>query len=63
MGTNTEKKVYFKTTEEFLEVYGNALQEYLNLHFKKNQVHHIEDLAVNAASFSEAFYITIGSLY
>lgn len=56
----TNKRI---TVDEFVELYANSVKEYLKTQFKNDKEIHIEDLAVNAASFSEAFYITIGNLY
>lgn len=52
-----------KTVNEFVSIYSRALESYLRNQFKGNEKTHIEDLAVNAAAFSEAFYITVGELY
>ena len=52
-----------KTTNEFLSIYSRALESYLLNQFKGNEKVHIEDLAVNASAFSEAFYIIVGELY
>jgi hypothetical protein len=52
-----------KTVNEFAYIYSRSLEQYLRLQFKNNEKVHIEDLAVNAAAFSEAFYIIVGELY
>lgn len=52
-----------KTVNEFVSIYSKALEHYLANQFKNNEKTHIEDLAVNAAAFSEAFYVTVGELY
>ena len=52
-----------KTVSEFVSIYSRALEHYLANQFRGNEKTHIEDLAVNAAAFSEAFYVTVGELY
>jgi len=55
---------FFLTIEEYLEAINNAHEEYLRSRFSysitsPNKTHHVEDLAVNSASFFESAVILL----
>lgn len=55
---------FFLTIEEYLEAINNAHEEYLKARFSysiksPNQTHHVEDLAINSASFFESAFILL----
>lgn len=52
----------YKTVDDFIMIYTVALSEYLMNRVVPGKKNHIEDLAVEAAGFSEAFYATISAL-
>ena len=54
-------KYLIRPTEELLEIYNNALRYYVENRLDSNSMH-IEDFAVEVASFSECFYATIQAL-
>jgi hypothetical protein len=58
------KYPFFLTIEEYLEAINNAHAEYLKSRFSysiksPNQTHHVEDLAINSASFFESAVILL----
>lgn len=53
----------YKTVDEFVTIYTMALTEYLMNRSISGKKSHIEDLAVETAGFSEAFYSTISALH
>jgi hypothetical protein len=57
---NTYSK--YKTVDEFIDIYTVALTEYLMNRVVAGKKNHIEDLSIEAAGFSEAFYATISAL-
>lgn len=47
--------------EELIDIYNNALRDYIRNRVKFDDMH-IEDFAVEVASFSESFYSTVQAL-
>ena len=52
----------YRTVDQFIAIYTAALTEYLLNRVIPGKENHIEDLAIEAAGFSEAFYATISAL-
>ena len=50
-----------RPTEQLLEIYNNALRYYVENRLDSGKMH-MEDFAVEVASFSECFYATIQAL-
>jgi hypothetical protein len=50
-----------RSTEQLLEIYNNALRYYVENRLGSDKMH-MEDFAVEVASFSECFYATIQAL-
>lgn len=49
--------------EDFAELYKKAFVEYITNRQGKSVVMHVEDIAVENASFAEAFYVVAGAVY
>jgi len=51
------------SVEDFAELYKKAFVEYITNRQSKNVVMHVEDIAIENASFAEAFYVVAGAVY